>query len=65
MAFLSFLFISVAQFRYTSSTYAVGEANGPAQPAIELVSGTLTFPIDVDVATVTGGSAIGMSHDFC
>ena len=44
-------------FRFTQPTYIVGEANGPGLPAIELFSGTLTFPIDVQVATVPGGSA--------
>ena len=56
---LFLLFIAVAQFRYTQLTYVVGESNGPAVPAIELVFGTLMFDIDVDVATVPGGSAAG------
>ena len=54
------IFCIVAQFRYSQPTYVVGESNGPAQPAIELVFGTLTFDIDVDVATVAGGSATGI-----
>ena len=58
-----FLFLTVAQFRYSQPTYVVGESNGPALPAIELVFGTLTFDIDVDVATVPGGSATGMYNN--
>ena len=54
------LSIPVAQFRYSQPTYVVGESNGPAMPAIELVFGTLTFEINVDVTTVAGGSATGM-----
>lgn len=57
------LSIPVAQFRYSQPTYVVEESNGPAVPAIELVFGTLTFAIDVDVATVAGGSATGMCHN--
>lgn len=50
---------TVAQFQFSQATYAVGESNGPGMPAIVLVFGELTFPIDVDVATVAGGSATG------
>ena len=53
-----FIYYAEAMFRFTQPTYVVGEANGPGQPAIELFSGILTFPIDVQVATVLGGSAI-------
>ena len=52
---------TVAQFQFSQPTYLVGESNSPAMPAIVLVFGELTFPIDVDVATstVAGGSATG------
>ena len=48
---------TVAQFGFSQTTYVVGESNGPAMPAIVLLFGELTFPIDVDVSTVAGGSA--------
>jgi hypothetical protein len=47
----------LALFGFTQTTYVVGEANGPALPAIGLFSGTLTFPIQVQVTTAAGGSA--------
>ena len=49
--------ITVAQFQFTQATYVVGEDAGPGQPAIVLVFGELTFPIDVQVATVQGATA--------
>ncbi len=61
---LFLLFIIVAEFRYSQPTYVVGESSGPATPAIDLVFGTLTFEINVDVATVAGGSATGIYHNY-
>ena len=57
--FKCFVICIVAQFQFTQANYPVGESSGPGVPAIVLVFGELTFPIDVDVATVAGGSATG------
>ncbi len=35
------------------------ESDGPARPAIELVDKILTFPINIAIVDVFGGSATG------
>ena len=59
LTIVSTVIVTVAQFQFSQPTYSVGESDGPGMPTIVLVFGELTFPIDVDVATVAGGSATG------
>ncbi|XP_064394225.1 uncharacterized protein LOC135341566 isoform X3 [Halichondria panicea] len=44
-------------FQFTERSYSVDESDGPARPAIELVDKILTFPINIAIVDVFGGSA--------
>ena len=48
---------TVALFRFTQTFYDVAESESNAAVTIQLISGELTFDINVTVATVRGGNA--------
>ena len=49
-------------FSFTETSYDVSEDAGPAVVTVELSGADLTFPIDVTVETVAGGTAIGTCY---
>ena len=51
--------LTAAVFSFTETSYDVSEDAGPAVVVVELSRADLTFPIDVTVETVGGGSATG------
>ena len=49
-------------FSFTEASYDVSEDAGTAVVVVELGGADLTFPIDVTVETVGGGSATGTCY---
>ena len=49
-------------FSFTETSYDVSEDAGPAVVVVELGGADLTFPIDVTVESVGGGSATGTCY---
>ena len=49
-------------FSFTETSYDVSEDAGPAVVVVELGGAHLTFPIDVTVETIAGGTATGTCY---
>ena len=54
--------LTAAVFSFTETSYDVSEDAGPAVVTVELGGADLTFPINVTVETIAGGTATGTCY---
>ena len=54
--------LTAAVFSFTETSYDVNENAGTAAVTVELSGADLTFPIDMTVETVAGGTATGTCY---